>query len=140
MTFDEARLTANVNDRAQRLFADGYRARWRNRTILSVRSPKGDTYRLDTQAETCDCPFFGKHFGRYFCKHWLGWQRLLSRQRACRLFLTVMLLRVWDDLDDNAHDVLDACDVPATQRMEFFRQTASGCDRVRETEAANAVS
>lgn len=28
MTLDEARLMANVNARAQRLFEDGYRARW----------------------------------------------------------------------------------------------------------------
>ena len=140
MTFDEARLMANVNDRAQRLFADGYRARWRNSAILSVRSPKGAAYRLDMQAKTCDCPFFGKHFGRYFCKHWLGWKQLLSRQRACRLFLTVMLLRVWTDLDDNARDVFDTGAVPALQEPGAIRQTASEEKPVRETEAADAVS
>ena len=137
MTFDEARLMANVNDRAQRLFADGYRARWRNRAILSVRSPKGDTYRLDTQAETCGCPFFGKHYGRRSCKHLLGWKRLLSRQRACRLFLTVMLLRVWADLGDNAPD---ARDVTAPQELGSVRQKAFEGKPVRETEAADAVS
>lgn len=137
MTFDEARLMANVNDRAQRLFADGYRARWRNRAILSIRSPKGDTYRLDTQAETCDCAFFGKHFGRRSCKHLLGWQRLLSRQRACRLFLTVMLLRVWADLGDNAPD---ARAVPTPRELGAIRQTATEEKPVRETEATNAVS
>lgn len=127
MTFDEARLLANVNDRAQRLFADGYRARWRNRTFLSVRSPKGDIYRLDTLAGTCDCPFFQRNAGRYFCKHLLGWERLLSRQRACRLFLTVVLLRVWADLGDNA---LDTSAVPTPQELRS----------IQEKEAAHAAS
>lgn len=127
MTFDEARLMANVNDRAQRLFADGYRARWRDRTVLSVRSPKGDAYRLDTLAGTCDCPFFQKHMGRYFCKHALGWEKLLSRQRACRLFLTVMLLRTWADLDDNA---FETCAVLTPQELRS----------VQEREAAHAAS
>ena len=102
MTFDEARLMANVNDRAMRLFADGYRARWTDKIVLSIRSPKGDVYCVDTQAETCDCPFFQKHSGRHSCKHLLGWRRLLSRQRACRLLVALTLLRVWADLDDNA--------------------------------------
>ena len=107
MTFDEAQLMANVNDRSRRLFENGYRARWRDAAILSVRNPKDTAYRVDTHAETCDCPFFQKHAGRYSskhlsCKHLLGWERLLSQQRACRLFAALMLLRVWTDLDDNA--------------------------------------
>ena len=102
MTFDEARLMANVNDRAMRLFADGYRVHWRDRTALSIRSPKGVAYCVDTRAETCDCPFFQKHSGRHSCKHLLGWRRLLSRQRACRLLVTLTLLRVWAELDDTA--------------------------------------
>ncbi len=129
MTFDEARLLANVNDRAQRLFADGYRARWRNRTILCVRSPKGGVYRLDTQAETCDCPFFQKHPGRHFCKHTLGWKRLLARQRACRLFVTLTLLKVWADLDDKARDV------PKPQELQSAQEKPA-----QETEADDAVS
>ena len=130
MTFDEARLLANVNDRAQRLFEGGYRARWRNRTILCVRSLKGGTYRLDTQAETCDCPFFQKHSGRHFCKHLLGWKRLVARQRTCRLFVTLTLLRVWADLDDKAHDV------PKPQELQTVQETATD----QETETDDAVS
>ena len=129
MTFDEARLMANVNDRALRLFADGYRARWRNRTFLCVRSPKGGTYRLDTQAETCDCPFFQKHSGRHSCKHLLGWKLLLARQRICRLFVTLMLLRVWADLDDNARDAGHARELKHVQE-----------EPVQEMETDNAVS
>lgn len=100
MTFDEARLMANVNDRARRLFDDGYRARWKGSGVLEVRSPHGAAYRLDGRAETCDCPFFRGHQGRHPCKHLLGWKRLLSRQRACRRLVTLLLLRAWADLDD----------------------------------------
>ena len=94
MTFDEARLMANVNDRALRLFADGYRARWRGGSTLSIRSPKGEVYCLDTRTETCNCPFFQKHSGRHPCKHLLGMERLLARQRACRILASLTLLRV----------------------------------------------
>jgi len=98
MTLDEARLMANVNDRAQRLFEDGYRARWVGLHLLVVCNGRGAVYQLDTQAETCDCPFFRK--SGHPCKHSLGWRRLLSRQRACRRLLLLLLLRVWADLDD----------------------------------------
>ena len=30
--------------------------------------------------ESCTCPFWTKHLGRYACKHLLGWKRLLERQ------------------------------------------------------------
>lgn len=100
MTFDEARLMANVNERAQRLFEDGYRAGWVNESVLAVRSPGNAVYRLDVGALTCDCPFFQKHTGRHACKHILGYQRLMCRQRSMRRLVTLMLLRVWADLDD----------------------------------------
>ena len=139
MTFDEARLMANVNDRAQRLFADGYRARWRNGAVLCVRSPKGGLYRLDTQAETCDCPFFQKHSGRHSCKHLLGWKRLLSRQRVCRLFITVMLLRVWADLDDKARDVPKPQELQPVQEKSAQEKSAQE-KSAQETETDDAVS
>jgi hypothetical protein len=100
MTFDEARLLANVNARAQRLFEEGYRARWINGSVLAVRSPGNTVYRLDVGAATCECPFFQKHTGRHTCKHILGYQRLLCRQRSMRRLVTLMLLKVWADLDD----------------------------------------
>lgn len=107
MTFDEARLMANVNDRSLRLFEDGYRARWKDAAILSVHNPGSTAYRVDTHAGTCDCPFFQKHAGRHgckhlSCKHLLGWKQLLSQQRACRLFAALAMLRVWADMDDNS--------------------------------------
>ncbi len=100
MTLDEARLMANVNVRAHRLFEDGYRARWNETGRLEVRSGKGAVYLVDTKAGTCDCPFYRAHQGRYPCKHSLGWRRLLSRQRAFRQLLLLLLLKAWSDLDD----------------------------------------
>ena len=98
MTLDEARLMANVNARAQRLFEDGYRGRWIGPGLLAVRSDRGATYRVDVAAAACDCPFFRK--GGHDCKHLLGWERLLFRQRCYRRWLAALLLRAWADLDD----------------------------------------
>lgn len=112
MTFDEARLMANVNARAQRLFEDGYRAHWLGESMLAVRSPGKAVYRLDVVAETCDCPFFQKHSGRHDCKHLLGYRRLLCRQRSMRRLVTLMLLKVWVDLDDRpnlSEPIIHAC-------------------------------
>ena len=100
MTFDEARLMANVNGRAKRLFESGYRARWKEAGVLEVRNGLGSAYLVDTVDEACGCPFYRAHQGRHFCKHLLGWRRLLSRQRACRRLMAVLLLRAWADLDD----------------------------------------
>ena len=100
MTLNEARLMANVNGRAQRLFEDGYRARWNGAGLLKIRSGKGAAYLVDTEAETCDCPFYRAHQGRHPCKHSLGWRLLVSRQRACRQLVLLLLLRAWADLDD----------------------------------------
>lgn len=100
MTFDEARLMANVNARARRLFDDGYRARWKDTYALEVRSPQGAYYRLDTRTGACDCPFARHWANRHPCKHSLGWKRLLARQRECRRLVTLLLLWTWADLDD----------------------------------------
>ncbi len=100
MTIDEARLMANVNERAQRLFEGGYRARWLSRSVLAVRSPGNAVYRLDIGAGSCDCPFFQKHAGRHACKHMLGYKNLLCRQRSFLHLMTLMLLQAWADLDD----------------------------------------
>ena len=101
MTVDEARLMANVNARAQRLFEDGYRARWAaDRRTVEVRNHRGSAYRLDTAAGTCECPFFQRHGGRHNCKHLLGWRKLILKQRACRRLLALALVAAWADLDD----------------------------------------
>ena len=102
MTLDEARLMANVNQRAQRLFEDGYRARWNGAGKLEVRNAGGTVYAVDTRALACDCPFYRAHQGRYPCKHSIGWRRLLCRQRACRRLVALLLLRAWADLDDGS--------------------------------------
>jgi len=102
MTLDEARLMASVNGRAQRLFEDGYRARWQAAGRLEVRSARGAVYAVDTRAPACDCPFYRAHRGRHACKHCLGWRLLLSKQRACRRLVALLLLRAWADLDDGS--------------------------------------
>ena len=81
MNLDEARLLANVNDRAQRLFEDGYRIRSLDGNLHLIRSEHGATYTLDRSKQSCTCPFFEKHGGRYCCKHVLGWRKLLMAQR-----------------------------------------------------------
>jgi len=100
MTFDEARLMASVNARAETLFESGYRARWAGPARLSVRNSKGAAYLVETRAQTCECPFFRAHQGRYPCKHLLGWTRLLWHQRSCRRTLFRVLSDLLDDLDE----------------------------------------
>jgi hypothetical protein len=83
---DEARTLANVNERAQRLYNDGYRARWIDSSLVEVASPSGETYQIDTDARTCDCPFFEKGKAQRrrgpdrTCKHLLGLSKLLEIQ------------------------------------------------------------
>ncbi|WP_395145153.1 SWIM zinc finger family protein [Armatimonas sp.] len=81
MDMDGARLLANVNDRAQRLFEDGYRIRSLDGNRHLIRSEHGATYTLDCAEKSCTCPFFEKHGGRYSCKHILGWRKLLMTQK-----------------------------------------------------------
>ena len=80
MTLDEARMLANVNERAGRLFEDGYRAEWLDEYVLEVTNEEGTPYEVDTLFETCTCPFYTERHGRGSCKHLLGWKRLLERQ------------------------------------------------------------
>jgi hypothetical protein len=82
MNLDEARLLANVNNRAQRLFEDGYRIRSLDGNLHLIRSEHGATYTLDRDEKSCTCPFFEKHCGRYSCKHVLGLKKLLMAQRV----------------------------------------------------------
>ena len=81
MNLDEARTLANVNDRAQRLFEDGYRIRSLDGNLHLIRSEHGATYTLDRVEKSCTCPFYAKHGGRYSCKHVLGWKKLIVAQR-----------------------------------------------------------
>ena len=82
MNLDEARTLANVNDRAQRLFEDGYRIRSLDSNLHLIRSEHGATYTLDRAEKSCTCPFFEKHGGRYSCKHVLGWKKLHITQKV----------------------------------------------------------
>lgn len=85
MSLDEARLLANVNERAQSLFENGYRARWTNDSIVEVTTPKKRVYEVDTDKHTCTCPFFVSHEGRYGCKHLIGYLLLLMRIQQQRV-------------------------------------------------------
>jgi len=129
MTLDEAQLMANVNARAQSLFDNGYRARWRGQHALEIRSPKGAVYQVNTLTGDCGCPFFRGYAGRHPCKHSLGWRKLLSRQRACRRFVTTLLLRIWADLEDGSLDGMDAL---------FYE--AGRSEQGQDQEAAHATS
>ncbi|WP_309709868.1 hypothetical protein [Armatimonas sp.] len=82
MNLDEARTLANVNERAQRLFEDGYRIRSLDGNLHLIRSEHGATYTLDRAEKSCTCPFYAKHGGRYSCKHVLGWRKLHMAQRV----------------------------------------------------------
>lgn len=83
-TIDEAKLMANVNSRAERLFQDDYRGRRLTASAVRVFSPQGETYLVDLANGECDCPFFTKHLGKYPCKHILGADKLLSDQKAAQ--------------------------------------------------------
>jgi hypothetical protein len=80
MNLDEARTLANVNERAQRLYEDGYRIRTLDTDRCLIRKRYGATYTLDRAEQSCTCPFFTKHGGRYSCKHVLGWRKLQVSQ------------------------------------------------------------
>ncbi|MBB6050746.1 hypothetical protein [Armatimonas rosea] len=81
MNLDEARQLANVNERAQRLFEDGYRIRSLDGNLHLIRKQHGATYTLDRAEKSCTCPFFTKNSGRYSCKHFLGFKKLVLSQR-----------------------------------------------------------
>lgn len=83
-SFDEARLMANVNTRAARLYRDGYRAKRLTAHTVRVTSPEQSQYVVDLQEQTCECPFFVKHKRKFFCKHLLGVDQLLADQQEAR--------------------------------------------------------
>ena len=80
MTLDTARLLANVNHRAQHLFANGYRAVEGDGFNVEVSNEEGTTYTVNTLFGTCTCPFWTSHEGHYPCKHILGLPKLLADQ------------------------------------------------------------
>ncbi len=95
---------------------------------MEIRSPKGTVYQVNTLTGGYDCPFFRGYAERHPCKHSLGWRKLLSRQRACRRFITI-LLRAWADLEDGSLDGTDAL---------FY--AAERCEQGQDQEDAHATS
>jgi hypothetical protein len=85
-SLSEARTLANVQERATRLYEDGYRARFIDSGLVEMVSPTGETYSIDLVATTCDCPFFRKASRKKqqgpdrTCKHLLGLSKLLEMQ------------------------------------------------------------
>lgn len=82
MTIDEARLMANVQERAERLFRDGYWTKQLDEHTVEVNSPECERYEVDTVFETCSCPFF--RLRQLPCKHLLGYAKLLADQEEAR--------------------------------------------------------
>ncbi len=88
MSLDEAILLANVNERAQWLFENGYRAKWTSDSIVEITTPSERVYEVNLERQTCSCPFFVRHEGEYRCKHLIGCLLLLMRiqqEQMCRL-------------------------------------------------------
>jgi hypothetical protein len=91
------------------LFEDGYHAVWDEEGYtLDITNDEGATYQVNTLFETCTCPFWTKHLGRYACKHLLGWKRLLERQthqqiqRLCREFVLEAAVDTLDPVEVEA--------------------------------------
>ena len=76
---NEIRLQANVNTRAQRLFADGYTLNRIDEDTLHITNEEGTRYDVSTLFLTCTCPFHKQH---EYCKHTLGWEKLEKEQEA----------------------------------------------------------
>ena len=79
MFLDEAKLLANVNERAQWLFENGYRARWTSDSIVEITTPSERVYEVNLERQICSCSFFVCHEGKYKCKHLIGCFLLLLR-------------------------------------------------------------
>jgi hypothetical protein len=76
----EAMQQARIQDRANRLFADGYRARYSPEDdVILVTNEEGTTYRVGVVFEDCNCPFYTD---KEYCKHALGAQKLLLDTQA----------------------------------------------------------
>ena len=83
-SFDEARMMANVNTRAGRLYYDGYRAKRLTAHTIRITSPEQVEYVVDQVNQDCECPFFTKREGKYPCKHLLGADQLLADQQEAQ--------------------------------------------------------
>ncbi len=86
MTLEEARAAIAVSERAGRLFADGYRAIECDDWGLTIFTPEGKSYEVDLLREECSCPYAKVRGNNSACKHLLGWEKLLSDQKAAMRF------------------------------------------------------
>ena len=68
MPHDEDHFRANVQARSERLFDDGYRAKYHDPACIIVINPRGIRYTVNPLCKTCTCPFFAE------------WKEQLSRE------------------------------------------------------------
>jgi hypothetical protein len=77
---NEALMMAKVQERSERLFADGYRGQMTDTDEVLITNAEGVPYRVDLLEDACSCPFFLHWGGHYKCKHLLGWGKLITDQ------------------------------------------------------------
>ena len=75
---DTARLLANMNYRAQRLFEDGYTFSRVDEWDVIVTNNEGAKYEVSTLFDSCECPCYYNHGN---CKHLIGWSQLEKDQK-----------------------------------------------------------
>ena len=75
---ETARLLANMNHRAQRLFEDGYTLTRVDEWDVIITSDDGNRYCVTTLFDSCDCKCYQKHKR---CKHVIGWDKLEKDQK-----------------------------------------------------------
>lgn len=98
--YNTARLLANINDRAARLFENGYTLKRIDATDVIITNEEGDKYEVSTFWESCDCPCFKNHGT---CKHYLGWKQLEETQAEYEEHL----LEGYNEPDDYAKAVYE---------------------------------
>ena len=81
MTLGEVLLLARVEERAGRLFHDGYRATIREDLNVEVTNPHGVTYTIVPLTGACTCGFRND----WLCKHAMGYEKLLADQQEAGL-------------------------------------------------------
>jgi hypothetical protein len=73
----EARTQANIANRAENLFAEGYHAYHCGNGVYGVYGPAGQAYTVNPVANECDCPAHAEHND---CKHRIGLALQLERE------------------------------------------------------------
>lgn len=75
---NEARLLANMNHRAQRLFEEGYSITREDEHDVVITNDEGKRYYISTLFGSCTCKCYDNHKR---CKHLLGLEKLETDQQ-----------------------------------------------------------